>query len=351
MPLHPPGSDIAQTLADDLDQIEQLDRLGYAEAWVGEHFTSEWENIPCPDLFLAQAIGRTKNIVLGTGVSCLPNHNPLMLAQRIAQLDQMAKGRFAWGIGAGGFPGDFELFDVDREHGEGRRLTREVLDAVLALWSDATPGSYDHARWHYRVPEPQPNVGIRLHLRPYQKPHPPIAVAGVSPRSDTLAMAGERDWIPMSINFVPAPILAGHWDAYASSAIAAGNRPNRTNWRIARDIVIADTNEEARRLALDGVLARDWRDYFIPLLTKEKLLKALKVDPQMPDDAVTVDYLCDNIWIVGDVETVTAKLRRLYDDVGGFGTLLAIGHEWRPRDAWLRSMTLLSTEVVPRLAA
>jgi alkanesulfonate monooxygenase SsuD/methylene tetrahydromethanopterin reductase-like flavin-dependent oxidoreductase (luciferase family) len=351
MPLHPPGSDIARTLADDLEQLEVLDRLGYAEAWVGEHFTSEWENIPCPDLFLAQAIGRTKNIVLGTGVSCLPNHNPLMLAQRIAQLDQMAKGRFAWGIGAGGFPGDFELFDVDMEHGEGRRLTREVLDAVLELWSDPKPGSYDHARWHYQVPAPQPEVGIRLHLRPYQTPHPPIAVAGVSPRSDTLAMAGERDWIPMSINFIPTATLAGHWDAYSSSAIAAGNQPRRANWRIARDILIADTNEKARRLALDGVLARDWRDYFIPLLTKGKLLKLAKIDAAMSDDAVTLEYLCDNMWIVGDVETVTAKLRRLYDDVGGFGTLLAIGHEWYPREEWLQSMQLLATEVVPRLAA
>jgi len=95
MPLHPPGSDPAQTFADDLDQIVTLDRLGYKEAWIGEHFTSVWENIPCPDLFIAQALPLTEQIVLGTGVSCLPNHSPLMLAQRIAQLDNMAPGRFA----------------------------------------------------------------------------------------------------------------------------------------------------------------------------------------------------------------------------------------------------------------
>src|SRR5438874_12418509 len=162
MPLHPSGSDIGQTLADDLEQIEILDRLGYAEAWVGEHFTSVWENIPCPDLFLAQALARTSNIVLGTGVSCLPNHQPVMLAHRIAQLDQMARGRFNWGIGSGGFPGDFELFDVDVEHGESRRLTREIVDEVLALWNDPDPGKYQHDRWRYRVPEPQPDVGLRL---------------------------------------------------------------------------------------------------------------------------------------------------------------------------------------------
>jgi alkanesulfonate monooxygenase SsuD/methylene tetrahydromethanopterin reductase-like flavin-dependent oxidoreductase (luciferase family) len=351
MPLHPPGSDIAQTMADDLDQIVTLDRLGYHEAWVGEHFTSEWENIPCPDLFLAQVLGRTERIVLGTGVSCLPNHTPLMLAQRIAQLDQMAKGRFAWGIGAGGFVGDFELFDIDVAHGEGRRLTRDVLDEVLALWNDPQPAEHVHSRWKYRVPEPQPDIGVRLHLRPYQRPHPPIAVAGVSPRSETLALAGEHGWIPMSINFVPPTLLAGHWQTYADAAERAGKLADRASWRIARDIYIGETNEQARRDALDGVMGRDARDYFIPLLTKTKMIGLAKQDPAMADSDITLDYLCDNIWIVGDVETVTHKLQKLYDDVGGFGTLLVIGHEWQPRDKWSRSMALLANEVLPRIAA
>ena len=82
----------------------------------------------------------------------------------------------------------------------------------------------------------------------------------------------------MSINFVPSQFdrplgrLRGecHRRRYC---------PDRGNWRVARDIFIADTNENARRLALDGVLARDWRDYFIPLLSKGKLLKATKIDP------------------------------------------------------------------------
>ena len=69
----------------------------------------------------------------------------------------------------------------------------------------------------------------------------------------------------------------------------------------------------------------------------------------MPDDDVTVDYLLDHIWIVGDPEEAARKLRRLRDDVGGFGTLLVIGHEWTPREAWVRSMTLLRERVIPRL--
>ncbi len=91
MPLHPPGANLTETLKSDLHQIVKLDELGYEEAWIGEHFTAQWENIPSPELFIAQAIGLTKRIKLGTGVTCMPNHNPFVLAHRIAQLDHMAE--------------------------------------------------------------------------------------------------------------------------------------------------------------------------------------------------------------------------------------------------------------------
>ena len=70
----------------------------------------------------------------------------------------------------------------------------------------------------------------------------------------------------------------------------------------------------------------------------------------MPDAAVTPEYLIDNVWIVGSVDDVTEQLRQLYQDVGGFGVLLAMGHEWQPKDPWVRSMTLLAQEVMPRLS-
>ena len=133
MPLHPPGSNITQTLDDDLEQMVVLDRLGYREAWIGEHFTAEWENIPAPDLFIANALARTERIILGTGVTCMPNHNPFMIAHRIAQLDHMARGCFRWGVGSGGFPGDPRR--IEEDHGTTAELTplgRKLLG--LDLW-------------------------------------------------------------------------------------------------------------------------------------------------------------------------------------------------------------------------
>ncbi len=149
MPLHPPGSDITRTLDDDLEQMIALDQLGYQEAWIGEHFTTVWENIPAPDLFIARALPLTRNMVLGTGVTCMPNHNPFMIAHRIAQLDHMAHGRFYWGVGSGGFPGDFQVFGFDPATGAHRNMTRDAIDVILQIWNDPRPGVYEHKYWRF----------------------------------------------------------------------------------------------------------------------------------------------------------------------------------------------------------
>jgi alkanesulfonate monooxygenase SsuD/methylene tetrahydromethanopterin reductase-like flavin-dependent oxidoreductase (luciferase family) len=164
-----------------------------------------------------------------------------------------------------------------------------------------------------------------------------------------LTLAGERGWMPMSINIVSTPVVRAQWETYSASAAAAGRPADRTQWRICRDVYVGETSVQARRDVLDGVLARDWRDYFLHNLRRTKMLIAPKVDLNMPDEAVTPEYLAEHLWIVGDVDEVTAKLQKLYEDVGGFGTLLVIGHEWLPGDAWHQSMQRLANEVVPRL--
>ena len=350
MPLHPPGADLTRTLQDDLEQIVMLDELGYKEAWIGEHFTTVWENIPAPDLFIAMALAKTQNIVLGTGVSCMPNHNPFMLAQRIAQLDHQARGRFHWGVGSGGFPGDFEVFGFDPATGAHRSMTRDAIDLVLQLWDDPKPGLYEHPYWRFTIPEPVDEIGLRLHLKPYQKPHPPIGVAGVSSKSDTLILAGERGWIPLSINLVPTGTLRTHWEAVQEGAANTGRTPDRHAWRIAREVYVAESSAEARREALEGVLSRDFQQYFKPLLSSMNMLGLMKTDPNMADSEVTPEYLVDNIWVVGSPDEVADKLRRLHHDVGGFGVLLAMAHEWQPKERWQRSMTLLARDVMTQLS-
>ena len=346
MPLHPPGSNITETLDHDLEQIVILDQLGYQEAWIGEHFTFEWENIPCPELFIAKALAMTQNIVFGTGVTCMPIHNPAVVAHRIAQLDHLAHGRFRWGVGSSSTPGDWEMFGFDPTVQDRRKATVDGIDAVLSLWQDPPPGAYESGPWRFSVPQPNQRIGLRLHLKPYQKPHPPIAVAGSSPKSDTLVLAGQRGWIPMSINLIPGSIIKTHWEAVEEGADQVGRRADRSTWRIAREVYVADTPSQARREALEGTLARDFTDYWFQLFGQGQF----KQDPQMSDDDVTIEYLMDNLWIVGNPDDVANQLRQLYQEVGGFGVLLAMGHEWFPRQAWVHSMSLLKNEVLPQLA-
>lgn len=350
MPMHVPGSDPAETLEADLAQVQRLDELGFEEAWIGEHFTSEWENIPAPDLFIAAALQRTGRIKLGTGVTCLPSHNPFYLAHRIALLDQMARGRFLWGVGSGGFPGDFEVAGIDPKSGQQRQITLDGIEAVLQLWRDPQPGASEGHGWSFTVPRPDPRIAKHVYMKPYQRPHPPIAVAGVTERSDTLGMAGERGWIPMSINLATTRVLRSHWDSFAAGAARAGRPARRAEWRIARNLHVAEIDAQARQEAIEGAIGRDFRDYFIPLQSLSRGLGGLKVDPAMPDADVTLEYLCDNVWVVGGPDTVARKIRDLYDGVGGFGSILPVAADWPDARVWDRSMTLLATEVMPRLA-
>ena len=348
-PLHPPGADVTQTLQDDMAQIVALDRLGFEEAWIGEHLTLEWENITSPEIFIGMALAKTERIKLGTGVSCLPNHHPFFLAHRIAMLDHLAQGRFQWGVGPGSTPGDMDAFLVDWGAGEHYKLARATVEAVLDLWSGAEPGYYGNRWFRYRVPEPMAEVASHVYLKPYQQPHPPIAVAGLSPESPSLTWAGERGWSPMSIQYSCPRVLRGHWASVEAGARAAERVAARSEWRVCREVLVAETSAEARRLALEGVLRRDYEDYNLVIMKQFDALGLFKDDPELPDSAVTPEFLADNMWIVGSVEEVTEKIRALHETVGGFGVLLVLAHEWQPREAWERSMRLLAEEVMPRL--
>ncbi len=351
MPMHPPGKSVTQSYDEDLEMLVKADELGFSEAWIGEHFTTAWENIPAPDQFIAYALPLTRRMVFGTGVALLHFHDPVMVAHRIAQLDHLAKGRLYFGIGSGGVPTDSELFGLDPASGQQVLKMREAVEVILKLWTEDKPFSHQGQFFRVKVPQPRPELGLYLHMRPYQRPHPPIAVAGVGPASRTLEVAGERGWIPMSSNLVYHTVLPTHWEAVETGAARTGRKVSRSQWRIAREVFVARTRDEAYQYALNGSIQRAFDRYFRGLLRlQQRGLAGLKSHPEMPDDAVTVPYLADNIWIVGSPGDVADKLRRLYEQTGGFGTLLMVTHDWDDKEKWLRCMDLLADKVMPRLA-
>src|SRR5215212_2624145 len=152
MPLHPPEVPAQEAFQRDVDLLILADRLGYEEAWIGEHYASAWESVPAPDLLIARVLGETSTIRFGTGVSCLPHHNPLELAHRIAYLDHLARGRLLFGIGPGGLRVDHDLFCIDVPGDEHRRMTEAAIEAILDIWKAPESGEWKTDRWHFQVP-------------------------------------------------------------------------------------------------------------------------------------------------------------------------------------------------------
>lgn len=347
MPAHPPERDIKQGFEFDLEVIRWLDELGYGEAWVGEHHTVPWEPNPAPDLLLVRAFAETRNIRLGPGGFLLPFHHPAALASRLVLLDHLSGGRLNFGVAASSIPTDQALFGVSP--GDTRAMTRESLDIILKLWDGEGPFTHKGKYWTVSRPEPMAGGIFTPFLKPVQRPHPPVGVAGLSPSSDTLKWAGERGFMPMSLN-LNANYLSGHWAAVEAGAAAAGRTAKRSDWRMVREVLVADTDEEAWRLAVHGAMGRMTEEYSLGVVRAFGALPFLKHDPAVADSDVTVEYLARTSWLIGSPETVARKIEELHHQVGGFGVLLALGFDYiDDRQAWRRSLELLAKEVAPRI--
>jgi alkanesulfonate monooxygenase SsuD/methylene tetrahydromethanopterin reductase-like flavin-dependent oxidoreductase (luciferase family) len=289
----------------------------------------------------------TQNIRLGTGVTLLPIHDPVELAHRIAMLDHLTRGRFYWGVGHRAIPTDLELFGLDpKQGGDVRSQAAEVLEIVLNLWESEGKFTYQGKYYNIAAPELDPVLERGLHMKPYQKPHPPIGVAATSIGSGSIRVAGARGWIPMSSSNMAPHYLREHWTIVEDAAAEAGKTADRSQWRIGRDVFVAPTPEAARERAR-AVLGRNYVQHQLPNRKGSGPIKATKIDPEMPDDALDVDYMMENIWIVGDPQECADRIRQLYEDVGGFGHLLAITQD--PDDpAWENEcLQLLMEEVGP----
>jgi alkanesulfonate monooxygenase SsuD/methylene tetrahydromethanopterin reductase-like flavin-dependent oxidoreductase (luciferase family) len=348
MPSHPPERSLRDGHEWDLQVIRWLDELGYDECWIGEHHTAPWEPHPSPDLLVAQALTQTKRIRLGPGGFLLPYHHPAELANRVAMLDHISNGRLNFGVAASGLPSDWAMFNVDGMSGVNRDMTREALDIILKMWSETKPFDYKGKFWHVTAPDTMFGF-LKHHIRPLQQPHPPIGVAGLSKNSDTLKLAGERGFLPMSLNLNPA-YVSSHWDAVEAGAAKGNRKADRNEWRMVREVFVADTDAEAMRLSTGAMMGRMMREYFLPLLGQFGFFEYLKHDQAVPDSDVTPEYCAKHNWIVGSPATAAEKISKIYDEVGGFGVLLVFGFDYTENpQAWRRSLELLSREVLPKV--
>lgn len=346
MPSHPPERSLYDGHQWDLDHLELADKLGFHEAWMGEHFTAPWEPNPAPDLLIAQGLQRTKNIKLCPGAHLLPYHHPVELAHRVAFLDHMAQGRFMFGVGTSGLPSDWKLFNVDGAGGENRRMTMEALDIILKLWESEEPFEFKGEYWSVNRIDTMLD-SLKFHIKPFQNPHPPIGIAGLTPGSDTLKMCGAKGFMPMSIALSNG-YLKTHWDAIVEGAESAGREPSRSQWHVSREVYVAETDKEAKDKAVNGMLGRVYAEYLLPLFKSFGMVNLFKHHPEVPDSDVTMEYLAEYVWLVGSPQTVTNKLGGMVDDTGGFGCLLVLTFDQLDNnEGWENSQRLLMEEVMP----
>ena len=349
MPLHPPHRTPSDSYDRDIELIVQADRLGIHEAWIGEHITETWENAPVPELLIAQALALTENIVLATGVTMLPLHHPVDTAHRIAMIDHMARGRFYWGIGIRSLPTDLQLYGVNFDSMDDvREQGKEALEVVLGLWAAADEGKFGFEGKYYQVhaPEGMSELGRRLYFKPYQDPHPPIGVAASTPTTDTIRMAGARGWIPMSN--LPDRFIPDMWKTMEEGAASTGREAKRSDLRLGRDIYVGETPQSAREEAR-VVLGKPFEDHQWKNRKAGGILGYLKNDQSMTDEEVDVDYMMENIWIVGDPAEVAEKIEKSYEDTGGFGYLLNVTMDPDDHSLVQRSQRLLMEEVAPKV--
>jgi len=329
-PFHRVGENPTLALRRDVELIEWLDELGYTEAWVGEHHSAGWELIAAPELIIAQAAERTKHIKLGSGVTSLPYHHPLMVAQRWVQLDHMTKGRAMLGCGPGALVSDAYMLGI--EPTDQRRRMMESLDAIMRLLDGSEPVSMKTDWFEMRE--------ARLHLAPYSDPCFEVAVASTITPFGMMA-AGRHGLGVLSIGAgLPGgpEALADQWRIAEEEAAKHGKTMSRKDWRIVVNAHIAEDDEQALREVRAGE-RNETITYFEETLGRP---------PGRADDPLR-DGVKMGTTLVGNPETVANGIRRLLEySKGGFGGILFRAHEWATREQTMRSYELFARYVMPQ---
>ncbi|HXY46073.1 MAG TPA: LLM class flavin-dependent oxidoreductase [Acidimicrobiales bacterium] len=333
-PFHPAGENPTLALERDLALIAHLDRLGWDEAWIGEHHSAGSEIIASPEIFIAAAAERTRHIKLGTGVVSVSYHNPLWVAERAVLLDHLTRGRFMLGLGPGSLPTDAAMIGLDQS--QTRELLADGVDVIMHLLRSEEPISFRNDRWDLR--------DARLHLRPYSNPLFDVSVAAVaSPAGPQIA--GKHGIGLLSIGATQAvgfDALALHWDVVEERAAHFGTTVDRADWRLVGLMHIAESREQAYRDVEYGI--EQWFEYF----------QAVAAFPQMAvgggDVREMIAFVNETgLGSIGTVEDAVAQIERLLKQSnGGFGCYMLLAHEWANPSATHRSYELVSQHVFPQ---
>jgi len=334
-PFHPAGENPTLALERDLELIQHLDRLGYDEAWIGEHHSAGSEIIASPEIFIAAAAERTRHIRLGTGVTSVAYHNPLWVAERMVLLDHLTRGRTMLGLGPGSLPTDSAMIGLNPT--DTRELLDQNLEIIMHLLRSEEPITVETATHKL--------FDARLHLRPYTQPHFDMAVAAVaSPTGPRLAGRYGLGLLSVGATLTPEGFdaLGHHWGIMEERAAAYEQTVDREQWRLVGLVHAAETKEQAYKDVEYGI--EQWFRYF----------EGVAAFPQMGIEGEhalreMVEFVnTSGVGAIGTWEDVAAQIEKLQTQSnGGFGAYLMLAHEWANPEATKRSYELIAQHVMP----
>jgi limonene 1,2-monooxygenase len=328
-PHHPLGENPTLLYRRDLNLVAQLDELGYDEFWCGEHHSTGWEMIASPEMFLAAAAERTKRIKLGTGVLSLPYHHPFNVAQRIVQLDHMSMGRAIFGSGPGALASDAKMLRIDPLRQ--RDMQDEALGVIIRLLKGET---VSHESDWFVLDE------AALQILPFQENLPMAVASSISPSG--MKLAGKYGIGVLSIASNSTEGLAAlptQWSFAEDAAAQSGMCADRNQWRVLMSWHLAESQDQARAEAVDGL--QKWNnEYAFRVLGRPD---AVHVD----DKWELLEQATSGTTVIGTPDDMCAAIQKVLDLTGGFGSVIGFAHDWANPEATRRSWDLFARRVIP----
>jgi limonene 1,2-monooxygenase len=317
----------------DVELVQLLDTIGFEEAWFGEHHSGGAEPIGDPMMFIAHVAAQTRYIRLGTGVVSLPYHNPLWVADRLALLDHLTRGRVMLGLGPGALATDAAMIGI---HPSEQRDALEQDAAVLMhLMTSDEPISIETKR--YKL------VNAKLQLDFYQDPHPEVVAAAiVSPSGPRLAGSHGAGLISIGATMQAGiDVLAMHWDVAEARAKECGKTVDRKNWRLVGLMHLADTKEQAIKDVAYGL--KEFCDYLQHTTPTPQLVPVGNSVEEYIEWAMSTGAA-----VIGTYDEAIEQIEKLKVlSNGGFGCYMLFDHNWAPWAAKKHHYEIFADFVIP----
>jgi alkanesulfonate monooxygenase SsuD/methylene tetrahydromethanopterin reductase-like flavin-dependent oxidoreductase (luciferase family) len=322
---HPIGSDMVLRLDEHLKQTHLAGEAGFDAVFYGEHFLMPPFQMLHEATFLARVAAEAGPMHVGTGILLLALHNPVEVADMIATLDVITKGRFIFGVGLGYRDVEFDAFNVPRK--EAARRFEERLMIIKRLWSDEEKIDYE-------------GLGFKLTqatctLKPVQKPHPPIWIAA---NNDGAVKRAARMGDAWYINpHAKMSVIEEQWRLYKATLQEVG-KPLPATLPLMKELYVDETQARAEATA---------RPY---LENKYKAYVQWGQDKALPKtDALDLpfDELVEDRFVVGDPDYVIRSLENYVQKLGV--NFLCFRLQWpgMEHDAAVRGIRLLGQHVIP----